>query len=1050
MYGMKPIKLIISAFGPYAKTMPPIEFDRFEERGLFLIAGDTGAGKTTIFDAVCFALFGTASGNFRDTTCLRSEYASEEAESFVDFYFSHQGKQFHIRRTPQYERKKKRGSGILSVKETAHLYEEGRPPVEGIRPVRERVQALLSIDERQFKQVAMIAQGEFYELLNAKTEARTQILRSIFMTDGYNQLEYKLTDRMNQAKRIREDTQRSIEQYVREIRWDGENAQAEDMLACVEQGSSDTWSVAQLTEVIGGILQQDSERHAAALEKKEKDTKAGIEARTQILAAQRDNAAIERREQLREKKESLAEQAGSMQALAAGLEREKTASHQLKPDYDAYIRAGAAADRAASEASAAKEEAARAKQVLASAGAQKEAAHAEEERIQRLEMQVETIRQDRPKYEERETLLKKQKELQAEQDRALKQLQELKERESQLQTELAEAKTGAQALEGTPVKREQAGQLLERLQKTDAQLGDLLTVQAEALHTCQKDYQEAKKVFLEMDGQLLAAAKVYEEAARRLDFCRAGILASELKEGEKCPVCGSVHHPEPAVLPDESITEEETRRLEQCQKEARSRRDTAYEAVTGARAKLESAEKQVTLQAQEFVSPGNTEEMLAQLRSVQEKQQKKIREQEQVLAGLERQNLRYEQLKAKQRTDEEALEQLRSRLTVMQTDCQQRETALAGTAAQAAALAALPYPSWEEAKLAGNMAYRQAEQKKAAIRRADEAEKAASDRLAQLTAGSEALQEQSRQRRVEQQTFAEALQTHMQAAQIADLAELTGLFRTEMELKETEEKLAKYREDVNLTGLQLASAIEETAGMTLKDLGMLEAEAQQLEKAAEESSRAVSDLEHRMQQNSHILAQIQDLEPQLASSSREYQLTRRLCDLVKGKTGKGKITLEQYVQAAGFDSIIRAANNRLRPMSDGQYELLRRSGELSRQTNTFLDLEVRDNFTGHVRPVGSLSGGESFKASLSLALGLSDKVSADNGGIQMDALFIDEGFGTLDRKSIDNAMDTLVHLSGAGKLVGIISHREELTAAIPQQILVTKDREGSRMDIVTP
>ena len=168
---------------------------------------------------------------------------------------------------------------------------------------------------------------------------------------------------------------------------------------------------------------------------------------------------------------------------------------------------------------------------------------------------------------------------------------------------------------------------------------------------------------------------------------------------------------------------------------------------------------------------------------------------------------------------------------------------------------------------------------------------------------------------------------------------------------------------------------------------------------------------------------------------------------MRGQTKNGKITLEQYIQATGFDGIIRAANRRLLPMSDGQFELFRQEDSLGKRSNTFLDLEVLDNHTGHRKPVGNLSGGESFKASLSLALGLSDTVSANAGGIQMDALFIDEGFGTLDRKSLENAMDILMDLSSTNKLVGIISHREELKENIPQQIKVTKTREGSLIEV---
>ena len=185
---MRPTKLIISAFGPYAETMPEIDFTQFEERGLFLISGDTGAGKTTIFDAICFALYGTTSGTYRDTKNLRSEYAKEGVESYVDFYFSHQGKNYHVWRQPGYERKKLRGTGTVTVKERAILYEEGKVPVEGLNNVNAAVIKLLNIDEKQFKQISMIAQGEFWNLLNAKTEERTEILRTIFQTNGYKNI----------------------------------------------------------------------------------------------------------------------------------------------------------------------------------------------------------------------------------------------------------------------------------------------------------------------------------------------------------------------------------------------------------------------------------------------------------------------------------------------------------------------------------------------------------------------------------------------------------------------------------------------------------------------------------------------------------------------------------------------------------------------------------------------------------------------------------------------------------------------------------------------
>ena len=226
---MKPIKLIISAIGPYAKEMPEIRFDNFDEKGLFLISGDTGAGKTTIFDAICFALYGEVSGSYREARSLRSEYASEDVESFVDFYFSHQGKNYRIRRNPPYERAKKRGEGKVEEKENAYFYEENAVPIEGKDRVKKAVYELLHIDEKQFKQIAMIAQGEFLDLLNAKTEERTKILRTIFSTGGYNNIEYKLKNRMDEANKIRTKQELSISQYFNDVLYIDGSAYKEEL-----------------------------------------------------------------------------------------------------------------------------------------------------------------------------------------------------------------------------------------------------------------------------------------------------------------------------------------------------------------------------------------------------------------------------------------------------------------------------------------------------------------------------------------------------------------------------------------------------------------------------------------------------------------------------------------------------------------------------------------------------------------------------------------------------------------------------------------------------
>jgi exonuclease SbcC len=268
----------------------------------------------------------------------------------------------------------------------------------------------------------------------------------------------------------------------------------------------------------------------------------------------------------------------------------------------------------------------------------------------------------------------------------------------------------------------------------------------------------------------------------------------------------------------------------------------------------------------------------------------------------------------------------------------------------------------------------------------------------------------------------------------------------ETEIAANETTLNKYDTALILNQKQLEQAEKEAEGRKRIDVDILNEEAVQKQNQLNAVREEAANIGMRLKTNKAKKETIQKLQPKLEKARKDSAILHNLYALVKGQTRNGKITLEQYVQAAGFDGIIRAANRRLLPMSEGQFELFRQEDSLGKRSSTFLDLEVLDNYTGHRRPVGNLSGGESFKASLSLALGLSDTVSSNIGGVQMDALFIDEGFGSLDRKSIENAMDILLNLSSSHKLVGIISHREELKESIPQQIKVTKTREGSTVE----
>ncbi|MDE6516970.1 MAG: SMC family ATPase, partial [Acetatifactor sp.] len=337
---MKPIKLIISAIGPYAGELPEIDFNAFEEKGLFLISGDTGAGKTTIFDAMCFALYGTTSGTYRDTKNLRSEYARDSAQSYVDFYFSHQGREFHVWRQPSYERQKQRGSGVIVEKEKAILYEEGQAPIEGLTQVNNAVKELLHIDEKQFKQIVMIAQGEFWDLLNAKTDQRTELLRTIFLTNGYKNIEYKLKDRMDASYNIKVSAEKSIIQHFEDVSANEEDellVELEDIKSRAGRSGS-AWNLDEILDVMERLILSDKERLKcikAELRKAEAELKKNND---ELAQARTNNSFIEKRDKLETEKAELEKRKAEIDGIILLLDKQKKATRNVNPSYVAWTK----------------------------------------------------------------------------------------------------------------------------------------------------------------------------------------------------------------------------------------------------------------------------------------------------------------------------------------------------------------------------------------------------------------------------------------------------------------------------------------------------------------------------------------------------------------------------------------------------------------------------------------------------------------------------------------------------------------------------------------
>lgn len=1080
---MKPTKLVMQAFGTYAEQTE-IDFTQFEEKGLFLICGDTGAGKTTIFDAISYALYGEASGSYRDTKNLKSEYVDKKVESFVDFYFTHQGKDYHVCRKPSFKYTNRNGKPDEQA-EKVTFYQpdgttlEGAKNVDGTKEKPGAIPQLLNMDAGQFMQVAMIAQGEFWKLLNAKTNERTEILRTIFQTDAYKKLELKLKNRMDVSFAARKEKEQSISQSFREVKVEPAEISegisgilTEDLAEDSEeqprsvvqricdlqeklQDSKAVWNIEEMLTLLQAAIGEDTEKA------KQKETVlAQAEEELQklqgtLVSAKDNNAILERYARTKEEREVLESQKGLFEERRIQLDRTKQATYKVKPEYDAW--------------SAKEHEWERTKQLITD-GAQTladcqtragmadakvketEALRPEAEQCQKI---VDKVREEEPRYKEREMLqhelgqIQLQLAAQEQQEEALVTAEQmLQKRIGELQEQQAVWKEEPQQLAQAQAEHDK---LLDSQKKTESIAKNLIP----AWRRKQQELEEAQREYRENQDAYESAKEAFTHADRLYRANLVGILASDLAEGEPCPVCGATHHEKLATLVEASVTEEQCKELKAVEEKKLDAFNQATASASSLRADVQVKGQQIKEEIRGYMTPefiGGVEaleELIVSFERQREKLVDTVAQSRERLDTLQQNCEKLREVEAMlaraQGTEMARLAEQRKSLV------EERQSLIAKQAASQATLAALQtlsYPDWEAAMQAGNHALARVKEIQTALDTAAKEKKSADEAVARVQASIATQKQALEQQKSDAQMLKQRLNEKLTACQFASVEEMQAQVATDAEIHAEEAKLADYDKKVTEVAARLSQLEQEQDARhrTLVDLEQLQQEHTSKRVQVETLRTALQAITFRIQNNCEKQQNIRAQQVAYEKAKKENDTSYRLYTLVSGQTRNGKITFEQYIQAAGFDSILQAANRHLLPMSDNQFQLYRQTNAVGKQTNTFLDLEVLDISTGKRRPVGNLSGGESFKASLSLALGLSDTIVENRGGIQMDALFVDEGFGTLDSKSLEETKDALLSMSGENKLVGIISHRDELMD-IPQKLRVTKGRGGSQIQM---
>ena len=1054
---MKPTKLILSAFGPFSDRVD-LDLTQLDGQGLFLITGDTGAGKTTLFDAICFALYGEVSGPYRPVEHLRSDFAAPDAQTFVQLEFVHRGKTYTLKRNPAYERPKLRGSGTVKEKPDALLTRPGEPPVQGVRQVNTAVRELLGIDCAQFKQVGMIAQGEFMKLLNASTDEREGILRQVFATQKYQDLTNALQAAASDARKACETQNLLMLERFRQVDCPETSAQKAGI---VELKRADTPTLLpQMQAALAALLEEDK-AELARLEPALAQTQQALEHATRL--EEQTKAAQGTRQRLKAERAELTQlqaKAPEMQQREEAFRRSEAALKQVKPLADRADGAALAEKSARAELTALTSPLEKARLTKDAAFTRLEQAQMALPEAEKLSKKLALLEQQLPLYRQHQEAAEALAELET----------QTKTAETDFETAKAAAEAKAEALRQTHRELDELKEVPLQLEQIRNRYKDLTGVKnalanwraaaeaeqtaAAALHDAQEIYMKKQEIFQQAEAHAAGLR-------RRLDDCRAGLLARDLSEGMPCPVCGAVHHPAPAALPAEPVTEADLKAAEDAREAARGEKDQAMKKSGSSSAAYNAAQEHTARQWKLFAEHWQEQALIPPLPP--EGPAPEPAQLDKVLANAladckaEGRQLREHDDRRKKLED-----LLPDQEEAARTEAEKRDTlqtALAGLNAQTASAKAkadqlaqgLKWPS-EQAALNQKAAWEnrrnalQAEQTnaQAAYETAQEALNALNDKQTEKSA---VLKEKAAQT----QTSARELNEILHKLAFADRAAYEAALCTEEELRSEREALDQHKHDLQTAEAAVAALEKEAASQPqpTAPLPQLEEQHQTADDEVHKLNQASSTVGFRQKSNQAIADALNRLAKESEQARRKANLLNHLYNTVKGKqVGKVNLSFEAYIQAYYFERVVEAANRRFEAMSEGRYLLRRRDDSVSISGKNALVLDVLDHYTGKLRPVSSLSGGESFKAALCLALGLSDVIQAGSGGVEIDALFVDEGFGTLDEASLDKALEVLLGLAGPGKMVGVISHVPELKDRITRQIVLKKGPLGSTARIV--
>ena len=965
----------MSAFGPYAEKVT-IDFEKYQN-GLYIITGDTGAGKSTIFDAITFALYGEAATQRRENTMLRSDFAKKDTKTFVELEFMYRGEVYKIKRNPRYKRE---GLKTEETPKAEITYPDGSVK-SGVKEVTAAVTDILKIDCGQFTQIAMIAQGEFLKLLLAGTDERGKIFRKIFNTDLYRRFQDRAKMLANDAKRDYETVKSSIEREIKGVVSDNE----------------DDWILYDSTrtdEFINALMKLlgDWEKDKKSITAKEKRLKTKSQKLSdEISLAENTNKFIESLEKEEETLKKLNDDSEKIESLRKDTDRLESVNKDVIPiltmlksyrENVGKLEKSISTNKKVLEENTEKYD--ELKEIL-------EDEKARENERKTLSEKAVGLKNELEYYEEYESLKKENTKNQKSLKKANDESEKLKATFNDDKKKAEDEKNKLSELKSTEVELQKVKSLYEEKEKHNFKIQKVM-LDCDSLKKHQKKHKKLSEQYTDAEKLYKQTLETYNNGYSLFLREQAGILAESLNENEPCPVCGSTNHPciaqKSDTAPSENELDEMKQRADMADNECRKIADKASK---------EKNECELNLNA--YTEKCNqTGEKIEEITA-------KINDLKTVINGDENKITALEKMiSCKNKSEaEKVLDDLENRIDEMQK-------------------------SFEIAEQNYNECVKVIDNAKAVINENEPLAKTENERIKKQE---EKLEKAMKKYGIDDENTLEILVSDIE--NISDMRD---------EIKEYDNKLSACNERIKM--------LKENIGKAEKtDIEKLKADKEETENSLEEVTEQKNSLTANISINKRIMDETQKLKTELDESGKRYSTYLNISQTANGELSKRqKIAFEQYIQSAYFRSILNEANKRFSYMTNGRFELVKHDGDSNLKSHSGLDIDVFDNYTGKQRSVKSLSGGESFKASLCMALGLSEVIQRNAGGVKLESMFVDEGFGVLDNESLEQAIEVLNSLSESDRMVGIISHISELKDRIDKKIVVKKGSAGSTVELI--